>query len=41
MELESDKYLADTKGRRNQPKGNVVAVEESNHGTDYYRFQKQ
>ena len=39
MELESDKYLADTKGRRNQPKGNVVAIEESNHGTDYYRFQ--
>lgn len=39
MELESEKYLADTKGRRNQPKGSVVAIEETKNGTDYYRFQ--
>ena len=39
MELESEKYLADTKGRRNQPKGSVVAIEETTNGTDYYRFQ--
>ena len=28
MDKESEKYLADLRGRRNQPKGNVVAVEE-------------
>jgi hypothetical protein len=39
MEMESEKYLADTKGRRNQPKGSVVAIEETTNGTDYYRFQ--
>lgn len=39
METESQKYLDDTKGRRNLPKGNVVSVEETKNGTDYYRFQ--
>ncbi len=39
MEVESEKYYADLKGRRNQPKGNVVAVEEAINGKDYYRFQ--
>jgi hypothetical protein len=39
MEVEADKYLADTKGRRNQPKGNVVAIEEAINGKDYYKFQ--
>ncbi len=39
MEKESDKYLNDTKGRRNQPRGNVVAVEETRNNVDYYRFQ--
>lgn len=39
MEVEAEKYLADTKGRRNQPKGNVVAIEEAVNGKDYYRFQ--
>jgi hypothetical protein len=39
METEPEKYLADNRGRRNQPKGNVVTVEEKKNGTDYYRFQ--
>jgi hypothetical protein len=39
MDKESEKYLADLRGRRNQPKGNVVAVEELKKGEDYYRFQ--
>lgn len=39
MEVESDKYVADTKGRKNLPKGNVVTIEEKKNGTDYYRFQ--
>lgn len=39
MQVESEKYYADLRGRRNQPKGNVVAVEEAINGKDYYRFQ--
>lgn len=39
MEKESEKYNNDLRGRRNQPKGNIVAVEEMKNGTDYYRFQ--
>ncbi|MEY3433620.1 MAG: hypothetical protein RL131_1556, partial [Bacteroidota bacterium] len=39
MQMESDKYLGDLRGRRNQPKGNVVAVEEVKNGRDYFRFQ--
>lgn len=39
MDIESEKYQNDTKGRRNLPKGNVVTIEEKKNGTDYYRFQ--
>ena len=39
MEKESEKYQADLKGRRNQPRGNVVAVEELKRDVDFYRFQ--
>ncbi len=39
MQIESDKYLADLKGRRNQPRGNVVAIETVKPKQDYYRFQ--
>jgi hypothetical protein len=39
MEKETDKYQADLKGRRNQPRGNVVAIEELKKDVDYYRFQ--
>lgn len=39
METEPEKYLGDTKGRRNQPKGNMVALEEVKPNVDYYRFQ--
>jgi len=39
MENESQQYQDDLKGRRNQPKGNVVTVEEKKNGRDYYRFQ--
>lgn len=39
MEKESDKYYKDLRGRRNAPKGNVVALEEVNNNLDYYRFQ--
>ena len=39
MEKESEKYQNDLRGRRNQPKGNVVALEEVNTRKDYYRFQ--
>ncbi len=39
MDMESEKYQNDTKGRRNLPKGNVVTIEEKKNGTDYYRFQ--
>jgi hypothetical protein len=39
MQVESEKYYADLRGRRNQPKGTVVAVEEASNGRDYYRFQ--
>ncbi|HEX5024461.1 MAG TPA: hypothetical protein VFV68_04280 [Agriterribacter sp.] len=39
MERESDKYYQDIRGRRNAPKGNVVALEEVNDHLDYYRFQ--
>ncbi len=39
MQEESDKYLADTRGRKNLPKGNVVAIEEKKNGEDFYRFQ--
>jgi hypothetical protein len=39
MEKESERYQNDLRGRRNQPKGSVVAVEELKNGKDYYRFQ--
>lgn len=39
MEKEPERYQADLRGRRNQPRGNVVAVEELKRGRDYYRFQ--
>ncbi len=39
MEKEGDKYLKDLRARRNQPRGNVVAVEETKTNVDYYRFQ--
>ncbi|MBX2921819.1 MAG: hypothetical protein KF746_06490 [Chitinophagaceae bacterium] len=39
MEKEADKYYKDLRGRRNAPKGNVVALEETNNHLDYYRFQ--
>jgi hypothetical protein len=39
MEKESERYQNDLRGRRNQPKGNVVALEEVNTRKDYYRFQ--
>ncbi|MBX3254346.1 MAG: hypothetical protein KF862_09420 [Chitinophagaceae bacterium] len=39
MEREADKYYKDLRGRRNAPKGNVVALEETNNNLDYYRFQ--
>lgn len=39
MEKESDKYYKDLKGRRNTPKGNIVAIEEVGKNLDYYRFQ--
>jgi hypothetical protein len=39
MEKEAEKYQADLKGRRNQPRGNVVAVEELKRDVDFYRFQ--
>ncbi|MCE2758659.1 MAG: hypothetical protein ACK5EZ_09350 [Bacteroidota bacterium] len=39
MEKESDKYLSDLKGRRNQPRGNVVAIETVKARQDFYRFQ--
>lgn len=39
MEKETEKYQADLKGRRNQPRGNVVAIEELKKAVDYYRFQ--
>lgn len=39
MEMEGEKYSNDLRGRRNQPRGNVVAVEELKNGRDYYRFQ--
>jgi hypothetical protein len=39
MEVEGDKYNNDLRGRRNQPRGSVVAVEEVKPGLDYYRFQ--
>jgi hypothetical protein len=39
METEGDKYNNDLRGRRNQPRGSVVAVEEVKPGLDYYRFQ--
>jgi hypothetical protein len=39
MQSESDKYLADLRGRRNQPRGNVVAIETVKPKVDYYRFQ--
>lgn len=39
MEKESERYQDDLRGRRNQPKGNVVAVEELKNGKDFYRFQ--
>jgi len=39
MEKEPEQYQNDLRGRRNQPKGNVVALEEVNTRKDYYRFQ--
>jgi len=39
MEKEGEKYQNDLRGRRNQPKGTAVAVEELKNGRDYYRFQ--
>lgn len=39
MEVEADKYLAETRGRRNLPKGNIVAIEEKNTREDFYNFQ--
>ena len=39
MEKETDKYQSDLKGRRNQPRGNVVAIEELKKDVDFYRFQ--
>ena len=39
MEKEGEKYQNDLRGRRNQPKGTVVAVEELKKAVDYYRFQ--
>ncbi len=39
METESEKYNSELRGRRNQPRGSVVAVEEVKPGLDYYRFQ--
>ena len=39
MEKEADKYYKDLRGRRNAPKGSVVALEEVNKNLDYYRFQ--
>ncbi|MCU0380044.1 MAG: hypothetical protein MUE58_02540 [Chitinophagaceae bacterium] len=39
MEKEPSRYQADLRGRRNQPRGNVVAIEETRNGRDYYRFQ--
>jgi hypothetical protein len=39
MEKEPERYQADLRGRRNQPRGNVVTIEESKNGRDYYRFQ--
>ena len=39
MEKETENYQADLRGRRNQPRGNVVTIEELKNGVDYYRFQ--
>ncbi|HLO80893.1 MAG TPA: hypothetical protein VK166_08045 [Chitinophagaceae bacterium] len=39
MEKESEKYQKDLRARRNQPRGNVVAVEELKRDVDFYRFQ--
>jgi hypothetical protein len=39
MEKEADKYQKDLRARRNQPRGNVVAIQELKKNVDYYRFQ--
>ena len=39
MLKEGEKYQKDLRGRRNQPKGTVVTVEELKKNVDYYRFQ--
>jgi hypothetical protein len=39
MEKESEKYQNDLRGRRNQPRGSVVAMEELKNEVDFYRFQ--
>jgi len=39
MEKETAKYNNDLRARRNQPRGNVVAVQELQKNVDYYRFQ--
>lgn len=39
MEKEPEKYQNDLRGRRNQPKGSIVAMEELKTDEDYYRFQ--
>lgn len=39
MEKESEKYNKDLRSRRNQPRGNVVAIQELKKNVDFYRFQ--
>ncbi|MFZ9661718.1 MAG: TolB family protein, partial [Chitinophagaceae bacterium] len=39
MQEETEKYEADFKGRRNQARGNVIAIEETKEQLDFYRFQ--
>ena len=39
MEKEAEKYNKDLRSRRNQPRGNVVAIQELKKNTDFYRFQ--
>lgn len=39
MDKESEKYYQDIRGRKNTPKGNIVALEETDKNRDYYRFQ--
>jgi hypothetical protein len=39
MEKQGEYYNNDLRGRRNQPRGTAVAVEETKPGRDFYRFQ--